>query len=151
MTMACRASSTTTLHCCGKKRPTLAAPSAGSFSGTPRFNISGQIFEAPKFEKRNHRSSGLALTAFLAQGHPTAETASARTIIARKARRMTSPTEGREAYTKRGRPRFSPIDVRRSQVFKTAKECRLRLSFRRRRLLGARIRGQPERVLSAEA
>ncbi len=94
--MALRASSTCTLHCCGKKRPTLAAPSAWSFSGTPRFSISGRIMEAPKFEKSHQRSSGLALTAERTHGQPTPVMASTRTRRARAARRKLG-----RAYTER--------------------------------------------------
>src|SRR5688572_26555082 len=88
MTMTLRGSSTCTWQFVGKKRPTLALPIAASFSGTPRFSISGQIFEAPKFEKSHQRISGLALIAPRAHGQPTPATASDRTIKARNARRM---------------------------------------------------------------
>src|SRR3954453_20361258 len=45
----------------GKKRP-MALPFGASLSGAPRFSISGHMRCAPKFENRNQRSSGLALT-----------------------------------------------------------------------------------------
>ena len=53
----------------------------------PRFSISGQIFEAPKFENSHQRSSGLALTAERTHGQPAPMNANASTITTMKARR----------------------------------------------------------------
>src|ERR1019366_1615814 len=79
-------SSTWTTHCAGKKRPMLSGPKSESFSGTPRFIISGQIFDAPKFEKSHQRSAGSLLTALFTQGQPTPETPRAKTIKNKKER-----------------------------------------------------------------
>src|SRR6266851_2314963 len=56
----CRLLSMLYEHCIGKKRPIAGARSASRI-GTPRFNISGQIFGAPNSEKSFQRSSGLLL------------------------------------------------------------------------------------------
>ncbi len=47
-------------HCIGKKRP-MAGERSARRTETPRFNISGQIFGAPKSAKSFQRSSGLLL------------------------------------------------------------------------------------------
>src|SRR5690606_18168946 len=54
-----------------------------SASGAERFNISGQMRCAPKFENSHQRSAGLAFTGPRMQGQPTPTTASRRSATTR--------------------------------------------------------------------
>ncbi len=71
-------------------------PILGNLMGTPRFITSGQIRDAPKFEKSHHLRAGLPLTAPRTQGQPTPAKARERTMTPRK------EEEGRTA------PRLAP-------------------------------------------
>src|SRR5260221_9046372 len=72
MVTVLRSSLTTARHAFGKNRPSVSPPGT-SWSGAPRFSISGHILPAPKLEKSHHLIPGLAFTAPLKSGQPVAK------------------------------------------------------------------------------